>query len=230
MNEADKPCIVAIDEFQQIAGYPEKNVEALLRTYIQRCTNARFIFAGSQRHVMGNMFLSASRPFYQSVAMMYLESIALPEYTAFTIRHFEQGGKTIVPEVVELIYRQFEGITWYLQKILNVLYSSTPQGKNCTRDMISPTLNSVIDSFKYTYLEMLYRMPGKQKELLIALAKEGKARAVTSGEFVRKYRLASPSSVQSALRGLLEKDFITQEQGVYQVYDRFFGIWLRESF
>lgn len=70
----------------------------------------------------------------------------------------------------------------------------------------------------------------KQKELLITLAKEGKARAVTSGEFVRKYRLSSPSSVQSALRGLLEKDFITQEQGVYQVYGRFFGIWLRESF
>lgn len=230
LNEADKPCIVAIDEFQQIAGYPEKNVEALLRTYIQRCTNARFIFAGSQRHVMGNMFLSASRPFYQSVSMMYLESIALPEYTAFAIRHFEQGGKTIVPEVVELLYRQFEGITWYLQKMLNVLYSSTPQGGNCTRDMISPALNSVMDSFKYTYLEMLYRMPEKQKELLIALAKEVKARAVTSGEFVRKYRLSSPSSVQSALRGLLEKDFITQEQGVYQVYDRFFGIWLRESF
>lgn len=230
LNEADKPCIVAIDEFQQIAGYPEKNVEALLRTYIQCCTNARFIFAGSQRHVMGNMFLSASRPFYQSVSMMYLESIALPEYTVFAIRHFEQGGKTIVPEVVELIYRQFEGITWYLQKMLNVLYSSTPQGGNCTQDMIPPALNSVMDSFKYAYLEMLYRMPEKQKELLIALAKEVKARAVTSGEFVRKYRLSSPSSVQSALRGLLEKDFITQEQGVYQVYDRFFGIWLRESF
>lgn len=54
---------------------------------------------------MGNMFLSASRPFYQSVSMMYLESIALPAYTAFAIRYFEQGGKTIVPEVVELLYR-----------------------------------------------------------------------------------------------------------------------------
>ena len=97
-------------------------------------------------------------------------------------------------------------------------------------DVIPPALDSVMDSFKYTYLEMLYRMPEKQKELLIALAKEDKARAVTSGEFVRKYRLSSPSCVQSALRGLLEKDFITQEQGVYQVYDRFSGIWLRESF
>ena len=77
---------------------------------------------------------------------------------------------------------------------------------------------------------MLYRMTEKQKELLIALAKEGKIRVVTSGKFVRNYRLPSPSSVQAALRGLPERDFITQGQGVYQVYDRFFGIWLRESF
>jgi len=230
LNEADKPCIVAIDEFQQIAAYPEKNVEALLRTYIQHCTNARFIFAGSQRHVMGNMFLSASRPFYQSVSMMYLESIVLPEYTAFAIRHFEQGGKKIESEVVELIYRQFEGITWYLQKVLNVLYSLTPAKGNCTAVMVPTALNSIIDSFKYTYQEMLFRIPEKQKELLIALAKEGKARAVTSGEFVRKYRLSSSSSVQSALRGLLEKDFIAPEQGMYQVYDRFFGMWLRDNF
>lgn len=230
LNEAERPCIVAIDEFQQIAGYPEKNVEALLRTYIQRCTNARFIFAGSQRHVMGNMFLSASRPFYQSVSMMYLESIALTDYTSFAVRHFKGGKKEISPDVIELLYQQFEGITWYLQKMLNVLYASTLSGKSCTVDMIQAAINSVIDSYKYTYSEMLFRVPEKQKELLIALAKEGKASAVTSGEFVRKYRLSSPSSVQSALRGLLEKDFITQEQGVYQVYDRFFGIWLRESF
>ena len=37
LETADKPCIVAIDEFQQIGGYEEKNVEALLRTKIQQC-------------------------------------------------------------------------------------------------------------------------------------------------------------------------------------------------
>lgn len=230
LNEAERPCIVAIDEFQQIAGYPEKNVEALLRTYIQRCTNARFVFAGSQRHVMGNMFLSASRPFYQSVSMMYLESIPLSEYTAFAVRHFKAGEREILPDVIELLYQHFEGITWYLQKMLNVLYASTPSGGKCTIGMIPSALNSVIDSYKYTYSEMLFRIPEKQKELLVALAKEGKASAVTSGEFVRKYRLPSPSSVQSALRGLMEKDFVTQEQGIYHVYDRFFGLWLREKF
>ena len=61
---ADKPCIVAIDEFQQIGKFPEKNIEATLRTYVQRCHNAQFIFSGSQRHIMSTMFTSASRPFY----------------------------------------------------------------------------------------------------------------------------------------------------------------------
>ena len=37
---ADKPCIFAIDEFQQIAEYPEKNVEALLRSHIQKMTQS----------------------------------------------------------------------------------------------------------------------------------------------------------------------------------------------
>ena len=83
LEKASRPVIVAIDEFQQVAYYTEKNVEALLRTHIQHCRNARFIFAGSQRHVMGNMFANASRPFYQSVSMMYLECIGLSEYENF---------------------------------------------------------------------------------------------------------------------------------------------------
>jgi AAA+ ATPase superfamily predicted ATPase len=66
LASADKPCIVAIDEFQTIMDYPEQNVEALLRTYIQNCNNAWFIFSGSKRHMMGEMFTSPARPFYQS--------------------------------------------------------------------------------------------------------------------------------------------------------------------
>jgi hypothetical protein len=68
---SDKPCIVAIDEFQQVAQYPEKNAEALLRTYVQHCNKAHFIFAGSQRYLMGEMFISPARPFYQSVSILH---------------------------------------------------------------------------------------------------------------------------------------------------------------
>ena len=60
LESADKPCIVAIDEFQQITKYPEKNIEAILRTHIQKCKNTTFVFSGSQRHMMQNIFFSAS--------------------------------------------------------------------------------------------------------------------------------------------------------------------------
>lgn len=230
LNNANKPCIVAIDEFQQIANYEEDNIEALLRTYIQHCNNAHFIFAGSQRHVMGNIFMTASRPFYQSVSMMHLDSIPLPEYVAFAKHHFENDGKQITSAIIEDIYNRFEGITWYMQKMLHTLYNMTSSGSICDVDMMDEALKGVVDSYKYTYSEILFRMPEKQKELLIAITKDGKAQSITSGAFIKKYKLASASSVQSALRGLLEKDFITHEQGIYQIYDQFFGIWLKENY
>src|SRR5690606_6665622 len=43
--QSQKTCI-AIDEFQQILNYPEKNTEALLRTAMQQMKNVVLIFCG----------------------------------------------------------------------------------------------------------------------------------------------------------------------------------------
>ena len=96
--------------------------------------------------------------------------------------------------------------------------------------MVDEALKSVIESYRYTYSEILFRLPEKQKEIMIAIAKEQKAKGVTSAAFIKKYRLTSASSVQSGLKGLLEKDMLTQESGGYQVYDRLFNIWLRRNY
>ena len=83
LSTADKPCIVAIDEFQAITDYPEQNIEALLRTYIQECSNAWFVFSGSKRHMMGEMFSSPARPFYQSASTLSLKPKSHEAFTAF---------------------------------------------------------------------------------------------------------------------------------------------------
>ena len=230
LAKADKPCIVAVDEFQQITNYSEKNVEALLRTHIQHCNNAQFIFAGSQRHTMGNMFLSASRPFYRSVSMMHLESIAIEKYIDFARNHFKKADRRITPETIRIVYDRFDGVTWYVQKTLNVLFAFTPVGATCDESMVEPAIASVVDSYRFNYQETLFRLPERQKELLVAIAKEGNAKSITSGEFVKRYSLTSPSSVQAAVKGLLEKDFITLFNGSYSIYDKLFEIWLRESY
>lgn len=154
----------------------------------------------------------------------------MDEYIAFARKHFERCGKGIEENTVRDIYQRFEGVTWYTQKVLNTLFDMTSEQGVCDVSMVPEAIRLIIDSFRYTYSEILFRLPEKQKELLIAITKEGKAKAITSGAFIKKYKLASASSVQSALKGLLEKEFVTQQMGVCQIYDRFLGIWLRENY
>lgn len=56
LGSSEKRCYVAIDEFQQIVEYPEKGVEALLRSYIQFLPNVNFIFVGSKQRQMQEMY------------------------------------------------------------------------------------------------------------------------------------------------------------------------------
>lgn len=227
---ADKPCIVAIDEFQQINAFPEKNIEAKLRTYVQRSRNAQFIFSGSQRHTMSAMFMNASRPFYQSVSVMHLDSIDMQVYETFAKSLFAEGNRTLADGVTEAVYEISHGVTWYTQKLFNTLYSGTPEGATCQAKYVEEALDYIISTQAYSYEEVLFRLPEKQKMVLIALAKNGPSKAVTSSAFVKKYSLQSASTVQSALRGLLEKDFVTLEQGIYTVYDIFMAVWLQRHY
>ena len=227
---ADKPCIVAIDEFQQINTFPESNIEAKLRTYVQQCHNAQFIFSGSQRHTMSAMFMNASRPFYQSVSVMHLDNIDVKVYDTFAKALFAEGNRTLADGVTEAVYAISNGVTWYTQKLFNTLYSGTPEGATCQVKDVQDALDYIIKTQAYSYEEILFRLPEKQKMVLIALAKNGPSKAVTSSAFIKKYSLQSASTVQSALRGLLEKDFVTLEQGIYTVYDLFMAIWLQRNY
>ncbi len=230
LNHADKPCLVAFDEFQQITRYPDaSNVEAALRTYIQRCNNAHFVFSGSQRHLMGAIFTSPSRPFYQSVNIINLPPISLEKYTDFVVEKFEKAGKHIDTEVVEIVYQRFQGITSYMQRIMNLLFTYTPIGATCKMQMVDSCINELIDFSSDTYESLLYQMPEKQREVFLAIAKEDNVKSISSSTFVKKHSLVSASSVLSAIKGLLEKDFITQDKNTYSVYDKFFALWLKRK-
>lgn len=229
LQNADRPCIVAIDEFQQILKYPDgEKVEASLRTYIQHCSNANFIFSGSHRHLMSGMFVTPSRPFYQSVTIINLQPIPLDKYIEFCQQKFNAVGKCLNVDVVETIYNRFNSTTMYLQKVMNILYSSTPEGATCTVDMIDIAVDTLLNLASDTYETILSQMPEKQRNLFLAISAEGKASSISGGQFVRKYRLISSSSVLSAVKGLLDKDFITQDKGIYSTYDLFFVEWLRK--
>lgn len=230
LADADKPCIVAIDEFQQIAKYPEKNIEALLRTHIQKLRNCNFIFAGSERHMMQEMFTSAARPFYHSTDILELKAIAPEIYIPFIVGHFEKRNRQISAENVGKVYNLFKGHTYYIQKTFNEAFADTPDGEECTLGIIRSAIDNMISSNDTIFREILSNIPEKQKEVLYAIAKDDQAERITSTYFIKRHSLSSASSVQSAVKKLLEKDTITEINKVYSVTDKLFAMWINRLY
>lgn len=229
IQQADKPCLVAIDEFQQITKYADKSIEAALRTHVQYCSNAKFVFSGSRQHLMGTMFTSPARPFYQSVTIYGLRLIPIEKYKVFCVRHFQTRGKKLDPNVVEMLYSRFDGITYYMQRVMNELFSRTLDGEDCIPSHVDAAIQNIIDDSSLVYEDLLYQLPEKQSRVLVAIGREGKAKNLTSGEFAYKYGLTSPNSVKSAVPALIDKGLVTMDKGVYQVYDKFFHLWLLQN-
>lgn len=234
LEHADRPCIFAIDEFQQIAAYPEKNVEALLRAHIQKMNNCLFIYAGSNRHVLENMFNAAARPFYNSAEQAYLDSIPRDIYTAFARDQFAKAGREITPDAASLAYDLFEGHTYYVHNVLHNAFAYLGPDRPVDEAGIDAMLRDILDQKDRTFAAVMNQLNYQQKETLVAIAREGKAVGVTSAGFVKRHALKSPSSVQYAIGTLLEKQLLTYEnQGrtkVYRVADLFLEKWICRTY
>jgi len=228
LKMSQKRCYIAIDEFQQITEYPEKGVEALLRSYIQFAENVAFIFSGSKKHLMDAMFSSVNRPFYQSTQKISLREIPMEPYSMFAQNHFTKKGKTLDASLFEKIYKLVSGHTWYIQLILNQLYSM-PQKKYSEGDL-NRVITEVLEEENATYKTYCGLLTKGQLGLLTAIAKEQKIAMYTGSDFIKKHGLTSASSVRLAMKALVDKSLILRdEDGRFFVYDRFFSLWLQRT-
>lgn len=234
LESADKPCIFAIDEFQQITRYRQTNTEALLRSCVQKMNNCRFIFSGSDRHILEQMFSSYSKPFYNSAKAVYLDRIEKEAYLRFVIGNFSENGKSISEDAVSYCYDLFEGYTYYMQKTFHELFPQISAGAAATKESVDGTIRGIIDEGSHAFSELTAQLSIAQKGLLCAIAQAGKARSVTSGSFVKANALTSPSSVQKSLATLLALQLIsyqlTPHGKEYFVADKFMELWLKETY
>jgi len=226
LESVDKRCLVVIDEFQQITRYPDKNVEEILRTHIQKLSNANFVFSGSRRRLMEEMFFSAKRPFYQSAKPLRLEAIDHDVYFDFSAGHFQKADKTLSREAFDVVYQTFWGVTLYVQRLMKDAYIETPEGNTCDVAMVNQLIENYIKENDSHLREQLSFITEAQKELLYAIHAEGSVQSITSTAFNKKHRLRSPSSTQSASLKLLEYDLITRKEKTYSISDPLLSLWL----
>ena len=224
LSEMNEEIVIAIDEFQQIRNYPEKNVEALLRSNFQHLSNVTFIFSGSHKHLMLSIFSERNSPFYQSTQIMNLGYIDRQKYKQFIIDKFEANKREIATEVVNDGLDWCMGHTYYVQYFFNRLYGNT-QGKigleeaRLNKEMILEENSSIYDNYR----KLLSKA---QFALLKAMAKEVYVKQITSFDFISKYQISSASTVRQAFLVLMNHNLVLDEVDGHRLADVFFMQWL----
>lgn len=220
----------AIDEFQQVAQYPEKKTEAILRTYIQQAGNVSFIFSGSRKDMLFSIFNDAKRPFYQSTQLMELHEIDEKPYQKFIIKHFASGGKKITEPALQLIFEFSMNHTWYIQLLCNRLYF-IPE-TTVKEEQVREALDSILRDFEPVYYNYRTMQTPLQWRLLKAIAYEGRVLSHNSKAFINRYQLGTAASVNRALQSLIEQEHISRinkslNESYFRMNDVFLMHWIR---
>jgi uncharacterized protein len=221
--------VLAIDEFQQILAYPEKNMEALLRTSMQQLKKTTCIFCGSNQLMMNEIFNSAKRPFFASCANMYLDFISHKDYSEFIKSHFHASKRRISSEAIQFILEWTNNHTYYTQFLCNRIFESNE--RNISLEFVRLQCSEILKSNEHIYFQYRNLLTDAQWNLLSAIAKENIVIQPHSKNFIKQYNLGTSSLVSRGMAALLDKELIYHNINTamphYAIYDKFLNRWLQ---
>jgi hypothetical protein len=229
LEEQSRPVVIAIDEFQQILEYPEKQTDAWLRSVVQHLKNVCFVFSGSQQHLMTDLFANPERPFFRSTQFMKIGKLNEPIYRDFILDKFHKHGKAVAEETVEEILKWTDLHTYYAQLLCNRVFLAT--GKNVTSESWKVEATKILKEQEFVFFAYREMLTKPQWELLKAIAKTDKVYHPTSSDFIAGHGLGNSATVLRSLDSLLRKELIYRENDVegnsyYGIYDVLFGRWI----
>jgi hypothetical protein len=224
LSKQSKNTVIAFDEFQQIMDYPDKATEGIIRSQVQKFPNVRFLFSGSQTHLLSAMFEEGSRPFFANAAKLYLEKLDPSIYGDFILEKFAEVKKTIAEDQVREILRWTDTHTYYTQYFCNQLCMGT--SRKITADHIETLKWKILQTSRQDFFLVRDLLTRSQWRLLTAVAKEEALYQPYARKAIDTYRLSTPAAIRKAIKTLLDKQLINvfyNENGerYYKVADVF---------
>jgi hypothetical protein len=216
-----KKVIVIIDESQVIAEFEGHRIEKIFRTTLQQQTMVTYVFSGSKQHILKAMVAQKTRPFYHQLRSMTLGPIPIDAFTPFIKNGFSKVGG-VDTAVIKEIYRFASGNPQRTQQICHFLFSKAERGERLIIDDVQQTVAEICLSLDKEFEDELDGIKNtRQRRILKALAIGATQKPLSSG-FLKKYSLGPASSVQTALKGLIEKGILSEE---YEFIDPLFKMW-----
>ncbi|MGD9152894.1 MAG: hypothetical protein PVG30_04455 [Gammaproteobacteria bacterium] len=200
-----KRVLFFVDEFQDIADAgSSKSIQGAIRHVAQKTSNVVFIFSGSNRHLLLELFDDKSMPLYMLCDKLDLERMSSEDYWPHIQRAAQKKWKKkITKEVFELIMAKVELHPFYVNMLCSELWlSSSP-----------PDMNAVYDAWLHCFekeerrlVAELEKLTNNQQNLLKALALNPIIEP-TGQKFLTSVGMAY-SSIRQTIKSLAEKDMI----------------------
>lgn len=209
--------VLFIDEFQIIAEVTKNHaIEAALRQMAQQPDNIAYIFSGSNRHLLQDMFYDKKRPFYKLCDVIPLERIAAEDYEKYLhCAAKKTWQKTLSKAMIEAIFSITERHPYYINKLCSLIW----KGDYPTQTSIHALWRDYVLENKSVTERELELMSINQRKLLIYLAENEATKEPYSAHFTKALEL-SPGSLSRAINLLMAKDYIyVDNKGYYQILD-----------
>ncbi len=220
-HRKEKP-IVVFDEFQEIS---KLNLEEKLRSKIQLHGNKiSYIFLGSKKSIMKKMFFDKNSAFYKSVKHLPIAEISFSEWSLFIKNGFENNGKKIDDEFLEVMLTISKGFPYYTQQIAYELFNSCDSISAVDDIIMKDTLHSILDREEDLFLQEWESLSLNQRKALKLLI-VAKGDNLYGGKAMDKFNLTS-SALKKAVEGLINKDVIDKSGKRYYLQDTMFEYYI----
>jgi hypothetical protein len=227
-EQSKKRIVVIFDEFQQIAEYESDAAERKLRSAIQHHQAISYIFLGSKRHLLEQMFVDKQRPLYRSASHYPLSMIAEQDWIPFIKEKFDTTNKPIETDLIKKLCGFTHGHPFYTQHLSHALWELTDSNTAVMPETLQRALDLLLERESFAYSTLWDSLAANQKILLSAVATQESDDEPFSADFVRISGLRTASNIQRAGQALMRKDLIDRNKnGAFYIPDQFLRLWLR---
>jgi AAA+ ATPase superfamily predicted ATPase len=216
--------LVVFDEFQEIAKYSEEGFEKRLRRVIQGHGNISYIFSGSQKHILIQMFDSAKYAFYKMARSYPLQKIDIHHYIEWAKRLFKMKRETLDEEIIANVVKRCDYQPMYIQQFLFDLW----RADTIDLAMLEDIEKLILSSQKNQFVVLWNLLTQNQKKALRLIAETG-GKGIFTAELLQHAGFNSGSVLQRALSALIEKEILSKN-ATYQFQDAMLKKWILAPF
>ena len=216
--------VIVFDEFQDVCNLSDaQTVLALMRGRIQFQGDIPYVFTGSVRSRMIELFDDPDSAFYKSALTLCVGEIDRSSFTAFLRGRFESGHRHISDETVGAIMDKVADVPGDVQQLCEAVWGVT--SGNVKIEDIEAALQIVFMREGEKFEGFCERLSPVQFKLLAAIARLG-GREIQSRAFLEEAGIGNAASARKAAFRLCELRYIYLFRGEYRFTSMFFRAWL----